>query len=175
MPDRAPQPCRAPGCPALVTNARYCASHAHLQGNSGRDYDATTRRDDPALAMAKRIRSSARWTRVAARAKQAWPVCADPFKEGCRRPTAVINHIVPLRVQPALAFHDSNHAPLCTHCDALIGRMERSGQGTTMLFTGWRTRYSVASVRGAHSCVTAASTTCAPRAGGGSNPSRANP
>lgn len=174
MPDRSPVPCRAPGCAALVTNARYCTAHAHLQANTGRDYDATTRRDDPALAMAKRIRSSARWTRVAARAKQQWPICCDPFNDGCKRPTAVINHIVPLRVEPALAFHESNHAPLCSHCDALIGRIERSEQDTASLFTGWRARYPLAAVRqtAARTCET--STTCATAGGGGSNPPRAN-
>jgi len=143
MPDRAPHPCRAPGCPALVTNARYCAAHAHLAQQSGRDYDAHVRGDDPALAEAKRIRSTARWTRIAAQEKRQWPVCCDPFKRSCRRVTAVINHIVPLRVDPSLAYVESNHAPLCSACDAAIGRMERADENTAPLFADWRDRYAI--------------------------------
>jgi 5-methylcytosine-specific restriction endonuclease McrA len=158
MPERAPTMCRAPGCAAIITSGRYCERHVQHQAERGRVYDATTRENDPALAMAKRIRSSARWTRVAASAKRRWPVCSDPFKDGCQRPTAVINHIVPLRIEPSLAFHDSNHAPLCTHCDALIGRMERSGQDTRAMFGDWRLRYPLASVRASAG---ETSTTCA--------------
>jgi integrase len=62
VPTTAKRPCRYPGCSALTAERNgLCAQHQGHARASAREYDATTRKDDPALAFAATVRSSARW------------------------------------------------------------------------------------------------------------------
>lgn len=142
MPQRPASACLHPGCPNLTSAGAYCDAHKRTQRTiTCQDYDQMRRRTDSALSVAKDIRSSARWTRVSRAFRARWPMCCDPFKVGCVAISERVNHIEPLRARPDLAWHDSNHAPLCTACDARIGAMERRGESTSALFAGWRDRY----------------------------------
>lgn len=134
MPSNPLRPCRAPGCSALVTSG-YCAAHARQSPRSC--YDATKRRDDPTLANAARIRSSATWQRVRRQILAAHPFCADPFgrHRALRGFARDVHHIKPLAERPDLAFEPTNLAPLCTACHRRIEAMERAGRPTAQLFT----------------------------------------
>lgn len=90
----------------------------------------------PALAMARKIRDSARWQRVRDDLRIRWPLCADPFKAHAIDPQATtsIHHIEPLEQHPELAFDPNNLAPACGACHARLNAMERKGQATRELF-----------------------------------------
>ena len=135
MPSRPLVPCRHPGCSALLPNPGYCQAHRHETAKTV--YDQTTRKDDPRLAEAARIRSGAHWRHTF----QPWfkarhPLCCDPFDDhrGRAEPTAQVHHVLPLVDRPDLAYDEANCRPLCTGCHAKVERMERAGQPTAKLF-----------------------------------------
>ena len=79
-------------------------SHSQRQGTTRqakRHYDRTKRKTDPALAGAKRVRSSARWRKLRALKLQ-----RDP------------DHIVSLRADINQAYVYDNLQSLCTYCHA---------------------------------------------------------
>lgn len=99
-------------------------------------YDQTKRKDDPALALAARIRSSVTWQKVRRIHRAASPLCCNPFGDHPDepRPNQNSHHIVPLAERPDLAYDLTNLAPTCTACHAKVERMERAGQSTRHLF-----------------------------------------
>lgn len=117
-------PCRFPGCRSLLDKGGYCHAHAHHAKQSTRIYDRTTRRNDPALAEAKRIRSSARWIKVQRLFITEHPLCQDPFGDHQRRGTTEtgqqVHHIKPLATHPHLAYDFENLMSVCTTCHAKI-------------------------------------------------------
>lgn len=125
-------PCRHPGCASLVTSG-YCEKHTRSTGKVM--YDATRRKDDPALANAARIRNSAQWQKVRAIHRAQHPLCCDPFNDVRHpAPNQTSHHIMPLATHPHLAFDLDNLAPLCTRCHAKVERIERNGDATAHLF-----------------------------------------
>jgi len=99
-------------------------------------YDATTRRDDPALALAASLRSGARWQRLRLWFRQRNPLCRDPFGFHAGRPTPAsqVHHIIGLTEAPQLAFKADNLASLCQRCHAQVEALERAGKPTAGLF-----------------------------------------
>lgn len=136
----APKPCRHPGCAALVANARFCVAHAR-PSQAKAEYDAGHRRDDPRLAEAARIRSSARWQRFRDWFRARHPLCCDPFGVHGELSVAVaqVHHVEPLAERPDLACDESNCRPLCTRCHSRVERIERSGESTRALFVAQAT------------------------------------
>ena len=137
MPTQPPSPCRHPGCPSLVwDHSGYCALHQSDKRISARAYDAGTRRNDPALALAARIRNSVQWQKVRALHKAQCPLCCDPFKVHVLlpRPNQQSHHIMSLIERPDLAYDMTNLAPLCTACHGRVEGMERKGEETRHLF-----------------------------------------
>ena len=106
-------------------------SHSERLGRQAADraYDQTQRRQDPALALAKQIRSSTRWRRVRARVLSRDPLCRDPFgvhaATGRVATTVEVDHIVGLRERPELAFDETNLQGLCAPCHARKSALER--------------------------------------------------
>lgn len=135
MPTKPLIPCRATGCPNLVSRG-YCDQHAHLQGERWKRYDSTKRRYDPALAQAAQIRNSAQWQAVRKLHGAQYPLCCDPFGDHHHVPAfnQQSHHIHPLATHPGLAFDLSNLAPLCTRCHSRVEQMERQGKPTAHLF-----------------------------------------
>lgn len=133
MPTKPLQPCRQPGCAALVPRG-YCDAHAKAAPK--RAYDQTTRRNDPALAEAARLRSSARWQTVRALHKAQHPLCCDPFKRHGRFPEPAVDthHVIGAAVAPHLAFDFDNLRSLCRGCHAEVEAMERNSRATQHLF-----------------------------------------
>jgi 5-methylcytosine-specific restriction endonuclease McrA len=110
---------------------------AHTRPSQAKaEYDAGTRRDDPRLAEAARIRSSSRWQRFRNWFKARHPLCCDPFGEHGDTPVPVaqVHHVASLAERPELACDEGNCRSLCTRCHARVERMERDGQSSRALF-----------------------------------------
>lgn len=135
MPASPSKPCRHPGCAALVTVGSYCPPHIRVPVAKA-VYDATRRRDDPALAEAARIRNSARWQRFRHWFRARHPLCSDPFGDHgeMQAPAKQVHHVLSLATRPDLACDETNCRPICTVCHARIEGMERAGQPTAHLF-----------------------------------------
>ena len=136
VPTAAPKrPCRKPGCPALVSSG-YCAAHAMAVPTARSIYDSTKRKDNPALALAARIRNGTQWQKVRAIHARTEPLCRDPFGDhsGYPAPRAHGHHVLPLATHPHLAYDLGNLASLCVACHRKVEAMERAGQPTQALF-----------------------------------------
>lgn len=104
----------------------------HLQlARGGRDRAADReyegrRRRDPALAAAARIRSSQSWRLLSAGKLRENPICercaaATPPRT---TPATEVHHVVPLVVDPSLAYDWSNLRSVCAPCHAALEREE---------------------------------------------------
>jgi hypothetical protein len=128
------RPCSQPGCNALLDASGYCQEHQASAPKRHALYDQSRRRNDPALEMAARIRSSARWHAVRRSVLEAQPLCADPFgvhaQASTTRSSTQVHHIKGLIAAPDLAFVADNLMPICSACHARIEReVRRSGDG----------------------------------------------
>ncbi|SRR5712691_5229009 len=107
-------------------------SHSERLGRARHDkaYDERERATTPALALAKQIRSSARWRRLRKLVIAKHPLCADPFgyhaQDGRLALTEEVDHIVELARRPDLAFVESNLQGLCCPCHAVKSARERA-------------------------------------------------
>lgn len=131
MPVANPKPCRHPGCGALAGAGGYCPSHKP-------DFTPSVRQQtDPRYIRAREIRGSAQWRKVRAFVLAQHPLCRDPFgHHGDAFPTLAedVHHIAALIDRPDLAFTETNLAPICQRCHALVEAMERQGKPTCQLF-----------------------------------------
>jgi hypothetical protein len=120
----------------LVLTGSRCPAHDKAP-TAKRVYDLTSRKTNPALAHAKRFRSSGAWTRFSSWFRAKHPLCCDPFGQHMRLPAYVaqVHHVEPLHERPDLGLVASNCRPLCTSCHARVEGMERRGQPTANLFT----------------------------------------
>jgi 5-methylcytosine-specific restriction protein A len=91
------------------------------------DYEAR-RRADPALALANKLRSSARWKKVRALHLAREPLCQDCAEHGVAEPAAQVHHMIPVAERPDLAFDRENLRSLCTTCHARREAEERRRQ-----------------------------------------------
>ena len=87
------------------------------------------RRRDPALALAKKLRSSQRWRKLRALKLARDPLCEACLRLGVRRKTTQVHHIEPIVRRPELAFVMSNLLSLCGSCHMKIEADERRGVG----------------------------------------------
>ena len=124
------KPCNHPGCRNLIEAGRYCETHASKGNQPGKDYDQTRRKTDPALAAAKRLRSSPAWQRLRRIKLMSHPLCEDPSGYHERRgKTATANqvhHIRGLATNPELGLALDNLMSVCTRCHAAIERVVRA-------------------------------------------------
>jgi len=131
------RPCNHPGCRELITTGSYCQQHQHLAPDARKNYDATTRKNTPELAQAKKIRDSARWQIVRRLHKSLNPCCCDPFDiHRIGALTTESHHIMGLASRPELAYDMRNLAPLCSACHARIEGMQRRGDDALSIFRG---------------------------------------
>src|SRR5262245_9449514 len=90
---------------------------------------------DPALAQAKHLRSTARWQRVRLVQLREHPLCNDPYglhtKGGRIEPATEVDHVIPLREAPTLAYEPSNLQSMCHDCHAIKSGRERQRYGST--------------------------------------------
>lgn len=94
-------------------------------------YNQTTRKADPTLAAAQKVYSGRRWQAVRRLVLGKQPLCANPYDTHREMGHAVlgtqVDHIVPLRTRPDLAYTLSNLQALCTACHARKSQEERRG------------------------------------------------
>lgn len=103
MPARAPRPCRHPNCHVLVRSGGYCAAH-----RSERARGISTNR-----AEALRFYTSRRWRSFRALVLSGQPLCVECQRNGRIEPATELDHIVPRRLRPDLAFEIANVQGLC--------------------------------------------------------------
>lgn len=98
-------PMRAPSHGALVRE----------RGAAQRRYDAQGRYREE-----RRVYKTARWLRLRERVLGEEPLCRDPYgwhaASGRVAPSVDVDHIIPLRVNLALAYVRTNLQGLCRHC-----------------------------------------------------------
>ncbi len=113
MPRRALQPCRAPGCAALVESG-YCAQHT-----------PDVKREDNRPSAAARGYSGS-WDVIRAAILARDPTCRDPYGEhkaaGVTVLSTDVDHIIPKR--DGGLDTDDNLQGLCHHCHS---RKTRAG------------------------------------------------
>ena len=80
-----------------------------------RAYDRK-RLKDRRLAFAKHVRSSARWRNLRAVKLMRNPLCEECERQGVVRVAKEVHHIIPIRVNPHLAYVESNLEALCVPC-----------------------------------------------------------
>ena len=124
------KPCNFPGCAALLDKGGYCPTHKASAPKRHQIYNRHVRAKNPALALAAKIRKSARWQKVRRQILADAPLCADPHgmhaREGITRTATQVHHVQGLATRPDLAFHSDNLQPLCTRCHARIERQVRA-------------------------------------------------
>ena len=128
-------PCKHPGCPSLVNGNAYCEKHKRPENEKQQAktrYDATTRRNNPALLAASEFRSTKKWQIVRRVKISINPLCEDPFKDherrGATETAKQVHHIIPLVVcaGDSRAYDMSNLMSVCWKCHAKIEAKERA-------------------------------------------------
>ena len=90
------------------------------------DAEYNRARRDPEAA---RVYRSSRWTAVRARVLRDHPLCVSCEAAGRTELASQVDHVVPVRVSPDLAFDRANLQPLCTACHAAKSQAERRPGG----------------------------------------------
>ena len=90
----------------------------------GKEYEGK-RKQDPALAEAARLRSSARWRRLRRLKLARNPLCEECTKHGVVEPATQVDHIVPIVERRDLAFDMENLHSLCSTCHGKKSGEER--------------------------------------------------
>jgi|GEM_PF-3341256 len=136
MPFRPVKLCAHSGCNAFAVTGSRCKRHSDDLAKRQAVYDDERRKNDPALALAARIRSGTTWQRLRLIFRAMNPVCCDPLNrhQGYPEPTEHVHHVIALVADPSLAYDTANLRPLCTNCHTQIEAMERSGKPTQHLF-----------------------------------------
>lgn len=92
-------------------------THAVQRGRRASDQAYTQQRK---WVAEERVYGSQRWKRVRALVLQQQPLCADPYgwhaESGRYEVARQVDHIIPLRVNRALAFVRENLQGLCAKC-----------------------------------------------------------
>ncbi len=106
MPYRMKKPCAYPGCPALVSEGRFCEQHKRQE----------QRRYDQERGTAAQRGYDARWRRYREMYLRQHPLCVECQKEGRLTPATVVDHIVPHKGDRRLFWDPENHQALCKRC-----------------------------------------------------------
>lgn len=91
----------------------------HSQSQGRQQYDRRYAEQER-WTSERRIYRTARWQRLRRRVLREQPWCADPYgwhrTSGLPMPAQQMDHKVPLRVAPELAYTRANLQGLCTRC-----------------------------------------------------------
>ena len=110
----------------MPSKPRSLAGILHRRRAADAEYNRA-RRDDPDRGVEDAVVSSARWKALRARLLRDEPVCRACAAAGRTELATQVDHVVPVRVRPDLAYDLSNCAPLCTVCHAAKSASERRG------------------------------------------------
>jgi 5-methylcytosine-specific restriction protein A len=108
MPTAPPHPCAHPGCPALVSGAARCPTHAR----------AHTRADAQRRGTAAQRGYSYRWQQARARYLANNPLCRPCSKKAPPHVTlaTVVDHVTDHKGDPVLFWDQRNWQPSCAPC-----------------------------------------------------------
>ena len=112
----------------MPSKPRTLAGILRRRRHADREYNRA-RRADPERGVEDAVVSKARWKRLCARVLRDEPVCRACAAEGRSQPATTVDHVVPVRVRPDLAFDRANCQPLCTPCHNAKTLAERAGPG----------------------------------------------
>ena len=105
MPQRAPTPCRQPGCMKVVAIPGYCDEHRAQQH---RDYGRARRSFDAEVGFY----NSKRWREVRSAFLREHPICVVCEASGMLTPAVVVDHIWPIK-RGGARFDGLNLQSLC--------------------------------------------------------------
>lgn len=108
MPQRAPTPCRYPGCGAILDTPGFCPKHRVAVH---RDYGRARRSFDTEVGFYQ----SNEWRRVRAAVLRDVPLCAACGARGRLVAAKVVDHIQPIKSGGA-RFDRTNLQSLCVAC-----------------------------------------------------------
>ncbi len=113
----------------MPSKPRSLAGILHRRRTAEAEYDRA-RRGDPDRGVEDAVVSSARWKALCAQVLRDEPICRGCATGGRTELATQVDHVVPVRVRPDLAFDLGNCQPLCTSCHALKSSAERAASGT---------------------------------------------
>lgn len=94
----------------------------------------------------KKIRSTFRWNEHRKRMREMYSgvcvLCVLTHPDQRPNRSREVHHIIPLSLDAAFAYVDSNTVPLCRDCHERVTEMERAGQNAEAraVFTNWQER-----------------------------------
>lgn len=116
MPWAPPKRCSKPGCGKLVkAGISFCTEHMRERW---RNEDRTRKRE--------RFYDRKEWTELRDYYRRAHPLCELCAKQGMRRPTKIVDHVVPIK-QGGAPLDVRNLQSLCHTCHQQKRGKERHG------------------------------------------------
>ena len=108
----------------MPSKPRSLAGILHRRRAADAEYNRA-RRSDPDRGIEDAVVSSARWKAVRARVLRDEPLCRTCAAAGRTELATQVDHVVPVRVRPDLAYDLGNCQPLCGTCHGLKSAAER--------------------------------------------------
>ncbi|HHW13486.1 MAG TPA: HNH endonuclease [Firmicutes bacterium] len=105
MPSKLPHPCSHPGCPALVTDGRFCPVHQR----------AVRQAEDERRGSARERGYDRRWEKVRQMKLAHDPLCERCLQAGRVTPATMVHHVRPIR-QGGEVLDMANLLSVCRRC-----------------------------------------------------------
>jgi 5-methylcytosine-specific restriction protein A len=127
-------PCLIPACPVMLQpGVRYCSTHQHRADVQDRERRGTAAE-----------RGYGRdWQEATAGFLLAHPWCARCAREGRRRHSRVVGHIVSIRDDPSRRLDRANWEALCGSCNTTQAHEENEKPAATRAAVGEEQRWIV--------------------------------
>ena len=112
----------------MPSKSRTLAGILHRRRSADAEYNRA-RRGDPDRGVEDAVVSSARWKAVRAQVLRNEPLCRVCVAAGRTELAVQVDHVVPVRVRPDLAYDPTNLQPICGPCHGLKSAAERRSGG----------------------------------------------
>ena len=111
----------------MPSKPRTLAGILRRRRPADREYNRA-RRADPGRGVEDAGVSKARWKRLRTRVLRDEPVCRACAAEGRSEPATTVDHVVPVRVRPDLAFERARFLLELVRQGWIVLRVDQSGQ-----------------------------------------------
>ncbi len=112
----------------MPSKPRSLAGILHRRRTADAEYNRA-RRGDPDRGVEDAVVSSARWKALRAQVLRDEPLCRTCAAAGRTELATQVDHVVPVRARPDLAYDRANCQPLCGPCHAEKSAAERASGG----------------------------------------------